>query len=312
MGRKIKTISLEGKRFGRWVVQDKICCKNRQRLWECVCDCGTRRYVNENNLISGKTLSCGCISKENGKKRIRDLTGKRFGNLEVIDQAPNKNGRVAWNCICECGRRCVVTGHDLTQGHTASCGNRIHVVGKHICDLSGKVFGRLTALNPTEERDYKGSVMWNCRCICQSELLVSQDALVNGRKKSCGCLKRDIGKRLHSRLHFEGGTCIELLHRHKARSDSSTRVQGVNETKNHKFVSYIGFKGAKYYLGRYETLSEAASVRTEAQEAVHGTYIREYHDWVNKNGGDLEGFLFEVDYTEEGFVIRTNGGNKNG
>ena len=57
--------------------------------------------VNENNLISGKTLSCGCISKENGKKRIRDLTGKRFGNLEVIDQAPNKNGRVAWNCICD-------------------------------------------------------------------------------------------------------------------------------------------------------------------------------------------------------------------
>lgn len=310
MGEKRNAADLEGKRFGRWSVQKDMCYKNGQRMWDCICDCGTRRYVNEHNLISGKSVSCGCISRENGKKRIRDLTGQRFGSLTVEGQAPNKNGRVAWSCLCDCGKRCVVTGHDLVSGHTASCGDRIHVVGKHICDLTGRQFGRLAVLSPTEERDYKGSVMWNCRCTCEKELLVSQDALVNGKKQSCGCLKRDIGRQLHSRLHFEGETCVEFLQRRKVRCDSGTCVRGVNETKNHKYVSYIGFKGAKYNLGRYEELSEAASVRFEAQEAVHEAYVRAYYDWMKENGGKIDGFLFEVNRTADGFVIKTNSGKK--
>ena len=45
-----------------------------------------------------------------------------FGKLTVISRAENKNGRVHWNCICDCGTACVVMSKHLISGHTQSCG----------------------------------------------------------------------------------------------------------------------------------------------------------------------------------------------
>jgi hypothetical protein len=53
---------------------------------------------------------------------LKDLTGKRFGKLLVIKRAENINGRVAWTCLCDCGREHVVRTGDLTTGHIQSCG----------------------------------------------------------------------------------------------------------------------------------------------------------------------------------------------
>ena len=51
-----------------------------------------------------------------------DLTGERFGKLVVIREAGRKNGHVAWLCRCDCGNEIVVSGHDLRNEHTQSCG----------------------------------------------------------------------------------------------------------------------------------------------------------------------------------------------
>lgn len=51
-----------------------------------------------------------------------DLTGRRFGRLVVIDQAPHKRGLVAWNCRCDCGNMTIKTGSDLKSGRCNSCG----------------------------------------------------------------------------------------------------------------------------------------------------------------------------------------------
>ena len=56
--------------------------------------------------------------------KLIDLTGKRFGKLTVIGRAPNKNGRIMWNCICDCGNTKVVGGKDMKSGMTTSCGCR--------------------------------------------------------------------------------------------------------------------------------------------------------------------------------------------
>ncbi|MBQ8373493.1 MAG: hypothetical protein IJX35_04175 [Candidatus Methanomethylophilaceae archaeon] len=50
-----------------------------------------------------------------------DLTGMRFGRLVVTDRAPSRNGHVMWNCVCDCGTRCMVESSNLifTQ---QSCG----------------------------------------------------------------------------------------------------------------------------------------------------------------------------------------------
>lgn len=54
--------------------------------------------------------------------KFKDLTGMKFGRLTVIERAENKNGRVHWNCTCDCGNTCVVMSKHLISGHTQSCG----------------------------------------------------------------------------------------------------------------------------------------------------------------------------------------------
>lgn len=55
-------------------------------------------------------------------------------------------------------------------------------------DLSGRVFGKLTAKRPTERRD-NGSVVWLCECECGNTAEVSARNLVHSHTTSCGCAK---------------------------------------------------------------------------------------------------------------------------
>lgn len=56
---------LTGKRFGRLtVLKEAGRSKDRQIIWECICDCGNTTLVKAGNLTSGDTKSCGCLHKE--------------------------------------------------------------------------------------------------------------------------------------------------------------------------------------------------------------------------------------------------------
>ena len=64
---------LKGKRFGRYTVIDFDSFKyfkngSRIAYWLCRCDCGTERSVCSSGLTSGKSNSCGCLSKEVASK----------------------------------------------------------------------------------------------------------------------------------------------------------------------------------------------------------------------------------------------------
>lgn len=53
--------------------------------------------------------------------RFIDLSGQSFGCLRVIDRAPNKGGRTAWNCECRCGKNFVVMSCNVKKGHSCGC-----------------------------------------------------------------------------------------------------------------------------------------------------------------------------------------------
>ena len=57
-------------------------------------------------------------------------------------------------------------------------------------DLSGKVFHRLTALEPVAKRK-NAMMMWRCRCECGNETIVQSGQLRSGKIKSCGCFRID-------------------------------------------------------------------------------------------------------------------------
>jgi hypothetical protein len=56
-----------------------------------------------------------------------------------------------------------------------------------IQDLTGQVFGRLTAVSHVGTNKYRYA-LWLCRCECGGEAIVSNNALRYGNTRSCGCL----------------------------------------------------------------------------------------------------------------------------
>lgn len=51
-----------------------------------------------------------------------DLTGQRYGRLTVLARAPDQGRKVAWHCVCDCGRETTVQSFNLIFGYTVSCG----------------------------------------------------------------------------------------------------------------------------------------------------------------------------------------------
>jgi len=54
--------------------------------------------------------------------RYEDLVGRKYGRLMVVAQAGSVHGSRLWEVACDCGRKTVVQGGNLKNGHTTSCG----------------------------------------------------------------------------------------------------------------------------------------------------------------------------------------------
>lgn len=57
-----------GSRIGRWTVIDDTPFRDAKNLfYECMCECGTVRFVRSSCLLKATSLSCGCTTKEINK-----------------------------------------------------------------------------------------------------------------------------------------------------------------------------------------------------------------------------------------------------
>lgn len=57
-------------------------------------------------------------------------------------------------------------------------------------DLTGQVFGMLTAISYRSKLSGIRRSHWVCRCSCGQEVLVETSNLKNGNSRSCGCIKK--------------------------------------------------------------------------------------------------------------------------
>ena len=154
--------------------------KNRSVVWKCKCDCGNIAYFSAKELRQKGKTSCGCVEKT----QIKNLIGEKFGMLTVKEATDERNHHtVVWKCECDCGNMINVSSRDLIHKRKESCG----CMTKHMKDLTGQKFGRLTAMETTNERDGT-SVIWKCTCDCGNETRASSKDLTTGVKKSCGCV----------------------------------------------------------------------------------------------------------------------------
>ena len=61
--------NMPGKRFGKWVVIEKVCHKPGHRYYKCRCDCGTEKIICGGDLRRKSTTQClKCKNKEHGIK----------------------------------------------------------------------------------------------------------------------------------------------------------------------------------------------------------------------------------------------------
>lgn len=88
--------------------------------WECKCSCG--RTTSREFIL---TRSCGHLETEKLlPSKIVDISGQKFGELTSIEPFfhPTRK-RVAWHCLCSCGKEYDAVATDLTSGDVISCGH---------------------------------------------------------------------------------------------------------------------------------------------------------------------------------------------
>ena len=262
---------LTGRKFGKLTAVKRAEGEKSKAVWECECECGSAKRASYHDLTQGRVQSCGC-----GRASARDLTGQRFGRLTAIENTGEKKSRCyVWRCRCDCGKETLATSNALLSGNTQSCGCLQQAAKRaQYRDIAGQRFGRLTAICAKSERS-GGSVMWKCRCDCGRESVHSAKALLSGRARSCGCLKRE-NDALQRSLHYISDTCVEFIEdTGKLRADNTSGCRGLKLVRG-KWQVRIGFQKKSYYLGSYEDKEEAVRVRRRAEEAVYGEFLEWY------------------------------------
>ena len=206
-------------------------------------------------------------------KNHMDLTGKRYGRLIVMGSVRSEDGRLMWQCQCDCGSLCVKAAGVLNAGLVSSCG----CIRKSTGVKSGEKYGRLTALESTEKRSCR-AVIWKCRCECGNVIETRSTLLKNGQATNCGCVKKVNDKENFTRtMNFVDDTCIEFLEKMDVPlKNSKSGVRGVFLLRDGRYKADLTFRKKRYYLGTFRELDDAVKARKEAEIMVE-EYLEKYH-----------------------------------
>lgn len=287
MATMVRIKNLAGMRFGKLVaVEPTAERKNGYTVWICRCDCGNTALYPSRYLKYGWAASCGCTENP---PRYEDLMGRRFGKLVVtgVREERDEQGRVLWDCVCDCGGHVVVPSGQLKHGYRKSCGCLSHT---SLQDLTGQSFGNLTVIAYDGKR--KGNHFWKCRCACGNEVSIAQNNLKFGHTASCGCMKD-----YRSGRHFVDGTCIENIRKNTIPKNNKSGVRGVYlDAKRGKWHAQITFKGKTKFLGCFDSIQEAAEARHRGEE-VFRNFLAQY-DKKLKQGGRTKDTEADVHDTE--------------
>ena len=125
-----------------------------------------------------------------------DLTGQKFGRMEVLEKAPSKNGSVMWVCKCDCGNIKIVRGESLKSGRTKSCGcyqkekasETLSINASSVYkDFLNQHIDFLTVIEKTNQRAQNGSIIWKCKCDCGNIIYKNTKELSLQKSCHCGC-----------------------------------------------------------------------------------------------------------------------------
>ncbi len=248
---------------------------------------------------------------------MKDYKGKRFGRLTVIEfdkrtKNISKKGKVYysyyWKCKCDCGNEKSVLLSNLIKGISKSCGclekelreeRNKKRLENNFEDLTGKRFGKLTAIKMIRKADSQGQTreFWECKCDCGNTNIVLKNHLMKNQVISCGCVVKEKAKQNIKKCekHREKninkeGTRLDYLS-NKVTKQNTTGVRGVSyRSKNGKYRAYIYFKNKRIELGEYTKLEDAAKARENAEEIYYKPILEKYNKIDKLNNENEEEF----------------------
>jgi len=95
--------------------------------------------------------------------RFVDITGRKFGMLQVIEYAGRRKNQGVWFCRCDCGTERFFSGHKLLIGWTKSCG----CAKNGFISRANTVHGKNSNKNPS--REYRSWTHLKGRCFCETD-----------------------------------------------------------------------------------------------------------------------------------------------
>lgn len=111
---------ISGGRYGRLTAIARAGSDGIQNeVWLCRCECGREHLVAARSLLTGNTLSCGCLHGT-----PRDRTGRRDNMLVALRPSCRrcKSGNLYWWYMCDCGNEVERLPGNIERGTTRSCG----------------------------------------------------------------------------------------------------------------------------------------------------------------------------------------------
>lgn len=210
-----------------------------------------------------------------------EMQGKTVNGFKILE-VYRENKRTMAKVVCSaCGKTFITRAEHIKNGKNCGCTTRIKMN-----DLTGKKFGRLTAIEPTNRKASNGAIIWKCICDCGNVNFVDSGSLTKGRVQSCGCLRKpheiEQGKRMAAETKKQciDGTSIRSLTMKKPKTNTSG-IKGVSWDKSrNKWVAQIQFKGKNYYLGRYANKEDAREAREKAEKEMFGKFLEEHKEYV--------------------------------
>lgn len=117
--------------------------------------------------------------------KLLDLTGQKFGRLTAIRLKGREGVKTLWECDCECGNSYTTAANYLRNGDTKSCGCLIKS-GVNKLDITGEVYGQLTAISNTGKQNANGCYIWTFKCSC-GNFLEREIGNLRSRRYSAKC-----------------------------------------------------------------------------------------------------------------------------
>lgn len=204
-----------------------------------------------------------------------NLINQKFYKLTVLslnEEESIKQRHRCWNCQCECGRITVVRGTRLISGEIKSCLN----CSKRE-DITGQVFGYLTAISINEEKTkerHDGRAYWNCKCKCGKDIIVSAHALKQLNTLSCGCYQESKGELKIEEIlikynipYIKQYSFDDLVNKKKLRFDFAI-------FKNNKIYSLIEYQGQQHYYPIEYFGGQSQFIKNQYLDGLKETYCK--------------------------------------